>query len=402
MRTLLFVLLTIQAMAQPGRRVYTKELKHDSVFCDCNLAREIILQDDIRIWKTLTPAGGGLVNEIPEKKLYSFEKEHNTAWYKLIITAPGKLMFDIMPTNPCDDYDFMLFKATSGNFCDSLLSKDIKPVRACISRNKDEIRGRTGLNNQSGEEYVRTGIAPSYCKYVEVNAGDTFYLVLDNVYENGSGHSIEFSITSDIKISGVVTDGSKKSFKTDVAVTNNSGDTIAITKTSKDGTYDFTLPVSQHKTYSINFYNDSNFVFSRNFTIHDTVVLKSLNTILPKLKKGRKYSVGTINFIGNEIRYLPSAIPALNNLTRLMKKNKSLRIKIIGHCNQCSTDGVEHAITFSTGRAQTVKSFLLSHYIDDSRMEIGGRGDYEMRYHDPQNSWQAEQNRRVEILVLDY
>ncbi len=402
MRILFFILLTIQIVAQPGRRVYTKPLKQDSVFCDCNMAREIILKDDKRIWKTLTPKGFGLVNEIPKKTIYSFEQEHNTAWYKLIINSSGKLIFDIMPTNPCDDYDFMLFKATTDHFCDSLLNFEIKPVRSCISRNKDELRGRTGLNSRSSEEYVKAGVTSAYSKYIEVNVGDVFYLVLDNVYDNGSGHSIEFSIATDIKISGVVIDEYKKPLKTEVAFTNNKGDTLMLGKTEKDGSYDFTVPVSHHQTYSLNFYSDSNFVFSKNVSIKDTIALKSLYTMLPKLKKGKKYSVGSINFIGDDIRYLPSALPALNNLARLMKKNKNLKIKIIGHCNFCSYQGTEAAISFTKGRAQSVKTFLAFHDIDDSRLEIDGRSDDEMLYHQPEHEWQAEQNRRVEIFVMEY
>jgi hypothetical protein len=68
MRTLLFILLAMQVSAQPGRRQYTKPLKHDSVFCDCNIAREITLNEDLRIWKTLAPSGPGLVNEIRKKE----------------------------------------------------------------------------------------------------------------------------------------------------------------------------------------------------------------------------------------------------------------------------------------------------------------------------------------------
>jgi flagellar motor protein MotB len=131
--------------------------------------------------------------------------------------------------------------------------------------------------------------------------------------------------------------------------------------------------------------------------------LKKLSTVLPKLKKGKKYSVGSINFYGDQVQYLSAAVPALNNLVRLMKKNKDLKIKIIDHSNGRFLHGREASIiAFTKGRAQTVKSYLMTHAVYDYRIEIEDRGDHEMIYHEPKNEEQMEQNRRVEIMVLDY
>ena len=54
--------------------------------------------------------------------------------------------FNITPTKAEDDYDFMLFKCGKNNFCDSLQKHKINPIRACISRDKEELNGKTGLN----------------------------------------------------------------------------------------------------------------------------------------------------------------------------------------------------------------------------------------------------------------
>jgi len=404
-RALVVLLWATTLAAQPDAKtkLYPKPVKHDSVFGDCHTAREIVLENDKRIWKTLTPKGFGAINEFPGKNAYTFNGEHHTAWYRLIIQSSGKLFFDIIPNNPCDDYDFMLFKANGdSNFCDRLKAGELKPVRACISRNQEELRGRTGLNNTAEKELIKAGIGPSYCKYIMVSAGDVFYLVLDNVYDGGSGHSIEFSIATDVKLRGVVRNEDNRPVQAEITLTDFKGDTVLMSRTHKDGTYDLTAPLALTRSYSLNFYSDSHVVFSKNVTIKDSAKLKALYTLLPKLKKGKKYSVGAINFYGDEINYIPAAVPALNNLVRLLKKNKSLRIRIIGHCNMCSTSGDEYALSFTKGRAQTVKTFLVHHSIDDSRLETDGRKDLDMLYHQPENEWQMEQNRRVEIMVLDY
>ena len=403
-RTLLLISCTIRLCAQPGTKAQPKALKPDSVFGDCSLAREVVIANDKRIWKTMPPKGFGGTNEFTGKTAYSFDGEHHSAWYKLIITSSGKLFFDIIPTNRCDDYDFMLFKASGQpDFCRQLKTGGLKPVRACISRSQEEINGRTGLNNTSGKELIKAGVGPSYCKYIEVSAGDIFYLVLDNVYDRGSGHSIEFSITSDVKLSGVVKNDQNRPVQAELSVTDSKGDTVLSGRTKKDGTYDFIVPIAHTRSYSLNFYSDSNFVFSKNISLRDSGKLKMLHTVLPKLRRGKKYSVGAINFYGDQVQYMPAAVPALNNLVRLMKKNKDLKIKVIGHSNGRFLYGDEASIiAFTKGRAQTVKSYLMTHGVYDYRMEIEGRGDHEMLYHEPKNEEQMEQNRRVEIMVLEY
>jgi outer membrane protein OmpA-like peptidoglycan-associated protein len=403
-RTLLLICCTIGLCAQPRTKAHLKTLKPDSVFGDCSVAREIIIENDKRILKTVPPKGFGESNEFTGKAAYSFDGEHHSAWYKLIVKSSGKLFFDIIPTNRCDDYDFMLFKANGlSDFCHKLKSGSLKPVRACISRSQEEISGRTGLNNTAAKELIKAGVGPSYCKYIEVDSGDVFYLVLDNVYDRGSGHSIEFSITTDVKLSGVVKNDQNRAILAQVSLTDFKGDTVLIGNTKKDGSYDFTVPIARTRSYSLNFYNDSSIVFSKNVTIKDTAKLRALSTVLPTLKKGKKYSIGAINFYGDQIQYLPAAVPAMNNLVRLMKKNKNLKIKIIGHCNgRFSFDNEKQVIDFTKGRAQTIKSYLMTHAVYDYRIEIDGRGDHEMLYHQPKNEEQMEQNRRVEIMVIEY
>ncbi|HET6227213.1 MAG TPA: OmpA family protein [Bacteroidia bacterium] len=160
---------------------------------DC--ASPILVRDTI-VFSPHTPKGFGNDLEIhdnPEDDLMYFENEHNTIWYKFSAWETGQLTFDIIPVDPNDDYDFMLYKWTGGDFRSNIMNKKVTPLRTCISRNDKKLKGRTGLLlDESLPPYVHSGVGDSYVKYMNVQKGETFYLLVDNVYNNGNGHTIHF------------------------------------------------------------------------------------------------------------------------------------------------------------------------------------------------------------------
>jgi len=93
----------------------------------------------------------------------------------------------------------------------------------------------------------------------------------------------------------------------------------------------------------------------------------------------------------------------MNNLVKLLKKNPSLRIKVIGHSNGRDMQDEKGIIAFTKGRATTIRNYLAIKGVDEKRIEIDGKGDHEMLFKLPNaTADEQEQNRRVEILVLDY
>ncbi|MBL7935616.1 MAG: OmpA family protein [Bacteroidia bacterium] len=394
----IFLFLSIQLFSQ------TKKL--DTVFCDCNQAKVIAINSKTIYGKTIAPKGFGELKEIStskQKTNFAFEKEHNSSWYKLIINMSGELTMNIIPTQADDDYDFMIFKSDKNNFCDSLQKHKINPIRACISRDKEELNGKTGLNYKSTNELVKHGVGAAYCKSLAVKKGEIYYLVLDNVYEKGDGHTIEFEIAQPVLFKGTVADDNNKPIKTEIVLTNQKGDTVLLEKTADDGSYNFIAPLTKNQSYNLNFYNDSSFSFTKSITLADTAQLKTLKTILPKLKKGNKYSIGSINFVPGSVQYLPRAIPSMNNLAKLLKKNKTLKIKIIGHSNGRDMMDEQGIMAFTKGRATSIRNYLAIQGIDEKRIEIDGKGDHEMLFKLPKaTANEQEQNRRVEILVLDF
>lgn len=169
-------------------QIIEKILKENA---DC--ANPILVKDTI-VFSPHSPKGNGNELEIfdnPEDDLLYFEKEHNTVWYKFFAWETGQLTFDIIPVDENDDYDFMLYKWNGGDFRAKVMNKKIKPVRTCISRNDKKIQGRTGLAiDATLPPYVHSGVGGSYVRHINVKKGETFYLLVDNVYNNGNGHTI--------------------------------------------------------------------------------------------------------------------------------------------------------------------------------------------------------------------
>lgn len=394
MRLILLFFITIN--------VFGQSVKQDSVFGDCSKARILTISGNLKVSRTLAPSGNGEKSEIGEGKQrtkYAFEKEHHSAWYKLVINTNGHLCFNIIPNKKADDYDFMLFKGNRTGFCDSLNKYRIKPIRACISRDKEELDGKTGLSYKGKKEFVKEGVGDAFVAPLYVAKGETYYLVLDNVYDNGEGHSIFFYFEEAVKIQGVIVDENKKPIKADIALTNQKGDTMQVTASGDDGKYSFQTNLMRSVDYVLNFYNDSSFTYSKIVKIKDSVSLRDIRTVLPKLKKGVKYGIGSINFYGGSSQYITAAVPSLHNLNKLMAKNKSLHIKIIGHTNGCD-GGVQ---MLSENRATAIKEFLIKKGIDASRMETQGMGCKQMLFQLPGATLdQQEQNRRVEVMVLEY
>jgi len=387
-------------------RLFGQTNKPDTVFCDCETARVVSINGNKKIGKTIAPKGPGEKQEISERKnksKYVFEKEHHSAWYKLVIVANGNLGFDIIPTQAEDDYDFVLFKASNANFCDSLSRYAVAPIRSCISRDKEDIKGKTGLSAIAKKELVKEGVGDAYAKAIRVKKGEVYYLVLDNVYEKGDGHTIQFYFEELVNVSGVIKDENDAPVQADITLVNQKGDTVAMHKSAGDGSYSFNVALRKNIDYSMNFFNPSTFSYSQNLKLNDSNELKHLSTILPKLKKGRKYSVGSINFQPGLTTYLPQSVPSMMNLFNLLEKNKSLKILIIGHSNGRDGKNEKEIIAFTKDRAITIQKFLIAKGIDKSRIEIDGMGDHEMLF-DVFTASEKQQvmNRRVEVKVLEY
>ncbi len=307
---------------------------------DCN--RPITIKDTI-YGPTVPPDKHGAKLEVKEndkKSLYYFEQEHHTVWYTFVATCDGTLTFDIIPESVDDDYDFMLFSYDNAkNFCNRIASKEVSPLRTNISRNNKKLKSKTGLSMDAIDEFVHSGPGNAYSKYVEVKNGQRFYLLLDNVYDKGKGHTIVLHYKC-----------------------NSKPVATATTPTASTG--------------------------------------KVTKVDIAKVKVGGSFVLRNIVFVRDSTKLEPESEPELKNLLDIMTNNPSLKIEIQGHVDGVNYVNTPYYQTLSNGRAKAVYQYLIDNKIDATRLKWKGYGSSRKIYEYPQNEAQSKANRRVEIKIL--
>jgi len=357
-----------------------------------------------------SPVGSGEKKEVEsstKNSIYYFEEEHNLVWVKFTAIKTAKLEFKIIPDSPADDYDFLLFKNEGKGTFQKIISKELKPVRSNIARTKSINEGITGLNNDSKQTHIKSGLNTGFSKSIDVIEGEAYYLAIDNVYDNGKGALIIFDYINTKTIKGVITDADKTPIQADITWGNsNTGeDIVNTTSDSKTGAFKFTVPYSLHpdSNYLLTVFSDDHFFTEINYTSTeiDDCEPVPIKILLPKLEKGTRIKLHNINFKGGQFVFLKSAKPTLRRLARLMKKNPTLTILIEGHTNGCP-GGQSSSQVLSENRASAVRNYLNKNGISEDRITTKGYNCKFMLY--PINSSEKFQslNRRVEIIVTDY
>jgi outer membrane protein OmpA-like peptidoglycan-associated protein len=80
----------------------------------------------------------------------------------------------------------------------------------------------------------------------------------------------------------------------------------------------------------------------------------------------------TIQFAFNEARILPQSFYILDEVTDILLRNVSLKIRIEGHTDEVGSP--EYNLTLSEGRANAVRAYLVDHGIPGSRLSVKGWG----------------------------
>ncbi len=147
----------------------------------------------------------------------------------------------------------------------------------------------------------------------------------------------------------------------------------------------------------------------------------SPNIVLAPALPGEKVVVRNLFFVGDKADLLPVSQPELPKILKFMQVNPGIRIEIAGHINHPYQDndarfktmpaGMSKAAwimdkepewrqTLSTERAKTVYNYLINNGIAAERMEYKGYKNTEMLFPHATSSQEQEQNRRVEIKVI--
>lgn len=359
-----------------------------------------------------SPKGSGNKQEVSSNKktdLNYFEKEHNILWLKLKAAKTGDLSFTIKPQSDSNDYDFLLFKIEGESSINDIKKKKQKPVRTNLSRNNIEKRGYTGISTKGNTTHTPARVNNEFSKSIPVEKDEEYFLVLDNVYDEGKGTFIEFFYYETKLISGYVSD-EKKEKKIAAAVTFEDAETGEVlqqtTSNPKTGYFEMVVPfvvTNPDKMYLLSI--DADDYFFEEQTITTKQILEKdatpLGITLPELKKGLRARIRNINFEGNKATLLPSAKPSLKRLLKLMVKNNKLEIIIEGHTNGCSLGSIDSQ-KLSELRALQVKKYLVNNNISENRIATIGFNCQKMLFPNPINEEQQLLNRRVEILVTEF
>lgn len=124
-----------------------------------------------------------------------------------------------------------------------------------------------------------------------------------------------------------------------------------------------------------------------------------LTSRFKEAKPGDKIRLKNIYFYNMTPRILPKSKPVLIELLCALQDNPNLKIEIQGHiCCQKVFDINE----LSVMRARAIYNYLITQKINRKRLTYKGYGTSDPIHPIPeQNSQQEEENRRVEILVLE-
>lgn len=364
--------------------------------------RTAIKIKDSTFGPTTPPVNEGNIVEFHNNKsgnTYFFEKEHHTVWYRIDIPKNANLLtLDIMPLNINDDYDFLIYKFNgSTNFANDIIEKRVIPIRSVLSRNDKRLKSKTGLRNAMKQTHIPSGINKSYASPLQVSQGEVYYMCVDNVYDNGSGHSILLHYK--------FCKGAKRLTQTRAIIRDKETNREIVShielwvndvkKQEIDGKSIISIPLIQ-KVKTVCKAAAKGYITG---TIKvDTTKFEQI-ILLEKITTGKKLTFNDFYFEPNSPVLLPTSFPVLSELKNMLKLNPEVMITINGHVNGFRNVNDPNYQTLSLNRAQTIKRFLVNYGIEETRMTCAGKGTSEMIYPNPRDENQAQRNRRVEIII---
>lgn len=330
----------------------------------------------------------------------NFNLAKHPTWYTFTVSKSGVLMFDIIPQNPKDNYDFMLFKADD-DFCKKYDEGKVNPIRSNFNP-PENIKGITGLS-YNGEE-------SDFDKSLMVNEGDVFYLALNNVYRNGKGHTVHFKELKTLVLKGKVTNQKNgKPIKAEIRWKNlRSNKVFAADQSEKKGSYEIEVYLNNQSNtfpkYELSVYADKFFPEINVYSTKEANELgkEEINFELHKVKKGlNNNELGVIYFRPNTADIVPSSEPVKMKLLKFMQLNENAQIILEGHTNGLfpSTD-VDFEL--SSKRAEIIKTFLVDNGISPARIGTEGMGSKKEVFPIPETEEEEGFNRRVEVNIVSF
>lgn len=130
--------------------------------------------------------GSGTIQDLTNSNSCLENDENNSVWYIFTVTITGRLELSIIP-QAGDDYDFALYDITGGS-CADVFAGTATEVRCNYAFTNGPTGLRSGYSNNSEGSGGQPFVAP-----LNVNAGETYALVVDNFASTPDGYTLDFN-----------------------------------------------------------------------------------------------------------------------------------------------------------------------------------------------------------------
>ncbi|UOY05441.1 T9SS type B sorting domain-containing protein [Muricauda sp. SCSIO 64092] len=128
--------------------------------------------------------------------------ENNTAWYVFRAGTDGQIGFHIeaLGSPVTAEYDFALYgpfdQTTGANFCGNISNGTEQPIRCNYEVNDTNFTGM-GVNPENGQVGAPnvTGSQNTYDEFLDVIAGEVYFLLINNFNTNFNGDAESFTLT---------------------------------------------------------------------------------------------------------------------------------------------------------------------------------------------------------------
>ena len=370
---------------------------------DCIFA--IDLQPDVAFGPTTAPKGGGRIMDVMAEKNnpYVFDYEHNSVWYKFTVPYNGNLEIDITPTNPKDDYDFLLFKYTDVYFSNRIIENKVKPLAACLGTPDSTAKTGVpilGMHKDGTSQFITKKQTDGFLKSVPVRKGEVYYIALDNRIGT-AGHTIKVGIQVESFDPTVLfyDPTLKRNVEVDLLIIEKNTDNRPIVKNPKfrggkvkfvPG-FNYTLYAQKPGYFSV--YKD----FNSNIFKEDTLMRFFLN----KTVKGTSFPINDIYF-NDDAQLLPESDTSLLNYISMFRNHNEISFMVKGYVQSYGID-IERDQQLSLSRAQAVKNFFVEHGIPAERITVSGMSQNEIKRSAAAalNKGQAFRDTKVELIITN-
>ncbi|MEE0991579.1 MAG: OmpA family protein [Bacteroidales bacterium] len=342
---------------------------------DCFFA--VKLQADIPFGPTEPLQGPGYVNEIHRDAQTQnvFEQEHNSIWYSLEIPYDGKLLIDIKPKGASDDYDFLVYKYTDKYFCNRIEKNRVKPIRSVQSISSSDVQGRTGLSLKGSMAHIKKSSDEAFGKYIDVKAGESYIIVLDNLTDGGLGHTITCEVWTDFAPLYIQPMDSLKAQRTTADIYVKELETGRVVVDKKDAG-SMKIKLLPGKTYNVSLSKEGYFRMNKTITHEQAAAKDSIfSAKLIEIKPGSNIPLeGELYFDENEqneIVVMKECYHAFDGVIKTLNEYPQINIDIIG---RIATEGlnVKKDNEISRKRAEAIKNYLVSQGINENRIRTRG------------------------------